>query len=119
MSPSGQGVAKGGRLFQRFREVKGCRDAIVHLSSSKIEDFRSIDLARASEAAITVLDLVEEICSLLKPADNPPELPFWFERPGADGRFRISYVIPISGSAGKGNACNIPRDGVDSAGKSS
>lgn len=95
IGPTGKTFNKGSNPFQEFKRIKQYRDAIVHMSASKVEHFRSIDFDVASKAAHTALEMIKKISKFTAPEPHNVEYPFWLREPDDDGMFHFSTKIEL------------------------
>jgi len=93
ISHTGKTFNKGDKLFQEFMKVKEYRDAIVHLSATKIKKYYLIDFEIAHKAVQLALEMVKKISEYTAPDSNNIEYPFWLAEPQSDGLFHISHTM--------------------------
>jgi hypothetical protein len=95
ISPRGETFDKGANPYQSFRTIQGYRDSIVHLSSTKAEKYRRIDLGVANQAVDVALQVVQSICQYIAPSLTEVAYPKWLVQRRPDGLFNLWGSIDI------------------------
>lgn len=95
ISPNNSTFDKGSRVFQEFMKIKEYRDAIVHLSASKVSNFRTIDFNVASNSVRTVIEMIKRISEFIAADSHNVEYPFWLKSSDPDGMFRVTRTIRL------------------------
>lgn len=93
ISPNGATFDKGGNPFQAFRTIQEYRDSIVHLSGAKVEKYRDIDLALATQAVDVAVEIARSICRFIASGPTAVSFPKWLVGRIADGLFQLAPSV--------------------------
>jgi hypothetical protein len=93
ISPTGTTFNKGAKPFQDFIKIKKHRDALIHFSSTKLENLQSIDFDTVSEAVYTTIEIIKKICEFTADDPDSVDYPFWLKEPNGDGMFNLTFSI--------------------------
>jgi hypothetical protein len=95
MSPRKESFDKGAYPFQAFVEIQKYRDSIVHLSESKVNAYRRIDLALVIQAVDVAIEVVRATCCFLAKDLGTVAFPKWLAQRQANGLFSLSPRIKL------------------------
>lgn len=96
ISPHGKTFDKGKEPFQSFIKIQEYRDSLVHLSSTKVSKYRSINFDVAEMSVHTSVEIVKRISEYTSPNLNIPQYPFWLTEIKEDGLFHVSRTFDFT-----------------------